>query len=361
MLAVLVPLGLAAPLHARSEGSLVGKSNRGFREMNKLLRYVACSSIAFIATGFGAIADPTYVTFSVGSSGTFAASINNRGEICGGYSNTMFEPHGFVRSSDGQITKFDAKAGDLTIPKVINNKGEVVGQGELSSPGQAYGFIRSADGTITTFSAPGAEGTYPVGINDRGWIAGSSYQSQGGGFGASFLRSPKGFFRETQPTRTNVYAAALNNSEVTTGAIQRGIGHYVAYIHDKHGPLTKFSVGKQPGPTSINDAGTIVGTAYNPDTNVGLSFVRTADGDIKRFSVPHAVSTIVYKINNKGIAVGTYRLTAQDMHGFIRKPDGTLTLFDVAGFGSASPEWINDKGVVVGLIPNTNMAFIRYP
>jgi len=328
--------------------------------MNKLLGYVVYSSIAFIATCFGANADPTYVTFSVGTEGTFAASINNRGEICGDYANTMFEPHGFVRSSEGQITKFDAKAGDLTIPQAINNKGEIVGQGEFSNPGQAYGFIRSSDGTITTFSAPGADGTYPVGINDRGWIAGS-YQNQEGGFGNAFLRSPKGSFLEKRQTRTYVSASALNNSEVTTGGIQKGIGHYVAYIHDKHGPLTKFSVGRQPGATSINDAGTVAGFAYNPNTNISLSFVRTADGTIKRFSVPNAVSTIAYKINNKGAVVGTYRLGGNDMHGFIREPDGTLTLFDVAGFGGASPSSINDKGVVVGLIPNTNLAFIRYP
>ncbi len=322
--------------------------------MNKLLRYAACSSIALMATGFGANADPTYVTFSVGTNATSAASINNLGEICGDYANTMFEPHGFVRSSDGQITKFDAKAGELTVPLAINNKGEIAGRGEST---QFYGFKRSADGTITTFSAPGADGTVLVGINDRGWTAGS-YQNLEGGFGNAFLLSPKGSFLETRQTKTYVSASALNNFEVTTGTIQKGIGHYVAFIRDKHGPLTKFSVGSQPGATSINDAGTVAGFAYNPDTNTTVSFVRTADGAIKRFSVPNAVSTVATKINNKGAVVGYY---GGVMHGFIREPDGTLTLFDVRGFGGAIPNWINDKGVVVGLVPNTNMAFIRYP
>ena len=79
--------------------------------------------------------------------------------------------HGFIRSTDGSFTIFDAPGAGTgnfqgTRAYAINPSGTITGF-FIDSANAAHGYVRSAQGVITVFDAPGAgtgpfpEGTFP--------------------------------------------------------------------------------------------------------------------------------------------------------------------------------------------------------
>jgi hypothetical protein len=135
----------------------------------------------FDAPGAGTSENNVYVQ------GTFALSINDNGVIAGYFVDSCDGYHGFVRAADGTITTLNAPgAGTCTSPLTgyqlgtkalsINDDGVITGY--YIDPNEVYhGFMVSSSGAITTFNAPGAgttedTGTYPTSINDNGVIVG---------------------------------------------------------------------------------------------------------------------------------------------------------------------------------------------
>lgn len=109
---------------------------------------------------------------------TYSSSINLLGTIAGLYYDQSNLEHGFVRSSNGSISTFDASSatGALTEVSNINLEGAITGYYTLTS-GVAYGYVRSPLGSITSFSASGAgtasgQGTFPVSNDLEGGITG---------------------------------------------------------------------------------------------------------------------------------------------------------------------------------------------
>jgi len=98
-----------------------------------------------------------------------ASGINNRGEITG--------PFGDIATADGYLlsgkrfTTFEAPGAQITIPRDINNRGQIVGFRLPSLTGEVSGFVRS-DGRFTVIQRPGAIVTALFGINNRGQIVG---------------------------------------------------------------------------------------------------------------------------------------------------------------------------------------------
>jgi hypothetical protein len=136
---------------------------------------------SFDASGAGTSENNVYVQ------GTFALSINDDGVITGYYVDASDGYHGFVRSADGTITTLDAPGAGMGTSSLtgyplgtkalsINDDGMIAGY--YIDPNEVYhGFMVSTSGTITTFNAPGAStteatGTFPTSINDNGVIVG---------------------------------------------------------------------------------------------------------------------------------------------------------------------------------------------
>jgi len=130
--------------------------------------------------------------------GTYVTSIDNSGNITGVFTDSKGVYHGFIRSSAGAITEFDAPgagtgASQGTISFAVN-AGVIAGFYNDSS-NQSHGFTRATTGTITTFDAPGfggsglLSGTISFAINSAGDIVGaytdSSYVIH------AYLRNPK--------------------------------------------------------------------------------------------------------------------------------------------------------------------------
>jgi len=304
-------------------------------------------------------ADPQYIIFSVtDSTTTLPVGINNNGDVTGVWFDSKNRSHGFLRSSDGTITTFDAKTRYGTFPSAINSSGTIVGG--LSDGFKSYAFIRSPDGQITIFKDPnGPTTTTASGINDAGWVSGW-YQEPQGKYGNAFLLSPDGLVTETRRTNAFVTATALNNNNVLTGSYQsqKSIKGFVLV---PGGAMKKFSVkgqSEQTLPRSINDAGTITGNLYAPNKDRSHGFVRTADGAIVVIDGPDATGTEAASINKDGTITGTYG-RATISHGFIRTADGTFTSFDFPGSTNTSPTAINDNGVITGRV--STAGFIRIP
>jgi len=128
-------------------------------------------SHGFLRTGgvFSAIDVP----FS-NSSDTDARGVNNAGDIVGQYA-TPGTAHGFVLSR-GAFTAIDVPGAAATLPRSINDEGQIVGfYVVLTGPGSiaVHGFLRSADGSsFKTLDFPGAVASGAAGINEPGEVVG---------------------------------------------------------------------------------------------------------------------------------------------------------------------------------------------
>src|SRR5208337_4462265 len=88
--------------------------------------------------------------------GTFlGGGINSEGYTSGYYVDANNGNHGFLRTPEGTIKKFDVPGATWTYGFTIDSKHAVGGQYSDSS-GVYHGFVRHPDGTFTKFNAPGA-------------------------------------------------------------------------------------------------------------------------------------------------------------------------------------------------------------
>lgn len=168
---------------------------------------------------------------SYSTSGTYAYSINNSGEIVGGYFTqfvsvslgTTVDFHGFM--TDGNISEsFDIPAAYNTLATGISDDGKIVGYyANLSIDVYAHGFLKNGE-VYTYFDIPGSANTYPVAINDAGQILFSSGLLEG-----------------------NTYTPF---SSFPTQIIDYGTGNYDILTYGS------------PVASDINDAGQIVGSIY---------------------------------------------------------------------------------------------------
>jgi hypothetical protein len=149
-----------------------------------------------VAHGFVRSPDGKITEFDVpgagteGGQGTYSVSINTEGAVTGQYVSSDNVTHGFVRGRDGRITEFDFLGAGTdgsqyqgTYAEAINDAGEVTGEYTDSNDVQ-HGFVRTPDGRITKFDAPDAgtaagsyEGTVPLTINAVGEVTGAYFDS----------------------------------------------------------------------------------------------------------------------------------------------------------------------------------------
>jgi hypothetical protein len=106
---------------------------------------------------------------------------NASGAIAGIYTDTNNVFHGFLRSPEGEFTKFDApNAGTASFQGTgcssdcavsLNDFGEITGN-YIDGNSTFHGFFRSPDGRIQTIDPPSTIGTFPDSINELGVVAG---------------------------------------------------------------------------------------------------------------------------------------------------------------------------------------------
>jgi hypothetical protein len=122
--------------------------------------------------------------------------LNQLGAIAGIYSDANSVNHGFLRSTDGNLTKFDAPGAGTSsgqgtgcpsdCPVSINDLGAITGS-YWDANFVSHGYLRSPEGKIVTVDPVGSIYTFPDGLNDLGSITG--YYIDASGVYHGFLRT----------------------------------------------------------------------------------------------------------------------------------------------------------------------------
>ena len=115
--------------------------------------------------------------------GTFGVGLTPNGGSEGVFVDVNGVLHGFVRSSQGTFTTYDAPgagtgAGQGTLPESNNTLAAITGQ-YIDASNVNHGFLRNQLGSFSVFDVPGAgtsagQGTIPLGNNNPGAIVGES-------------------------------------------------------------------------------------------------------------------------------------------------------------------------------------------
>src|SRR5215510_13884046 len=230
------------------------------------------------------------------------------------------------------ITTFDYPGtGNSTIPQKINERADSVGVYIASNPPHR-GFVRVVDVSVRApIVEPKTLGcTQALGINSSGTICGDY-------FGSDF----------------NIHGFFLTN-----------------------GTFTEYDVAGEPNTfvQGINDPGDFAGIFGDSFNGPFQAFV-SVGGTITSFSVPGAVSTVAFQLNNsKQLVVGYYVDSSGILHGYYRDANGALHFpIDPPGstltvlFGPNDRNWVvgryDSLGVTHGLffVPPNNFFTFDYP
>ncbi|MCE5293333.1 MAG: DUF3466 family protein [Chlamydiales bacterium] len=307
------------------------------------------------------IADPTFFTR--------VTDINDKGVIIG-YFDTGPEFQGFIRPPTGEVLPFIVPDYS-TVPLSINKSSMITGV--VTDINYVYhGFLRSSDGYITIFDAPGAgtsasQGTYAYSINQTGVITG--YVTDSSDVSSGFIRNRSQtitFSADNAGTNPGLgtFALDINASGTTVGYVKDNAGHTVGFMRNPNAQITEFWV---KGPASmqfitvasaINDQGIIVGY-YLDENNYSQGYIREKNGKIVKFSVPGAQSTGPAAINNSGTITGYYS-DGMNIYGFLRFSDGTYkTFIPPEASTGAYPTNINSSNAIVGSYVITDAPYSR--
>ena len=163
-----------------------------------------------------------------------------------------------------RVTQVDPGSGTAVTPIDINNRGQILGRTDfLQTPGEEAFLMRGTRVSVLQ-PLPGDFGTWPLALNDRGIVVG---QSSGTGTERSVRWEGDSVMEINVPADTlgsAAYAINNRNQVLVTVWYRAGGGDNFVWENGELVALHSFSP-ELPlaGGASINDCGTIVGTA-NP-------------------------------------------------------------------------------------------------
>lgn len=238
-----------------------------------------------------------------GSTSTSLWSVNDHGVMVG-----SDDAGGFI-DDHGKITIVNLPGSPSYVAGISNN-GLAVGSDGTTS------FFYQA-GILTPFTIAGEAQTLFRGISANGrYVAGVAYAANG---------SSEGFVLDTQTDRLSTIAPpaareftvvqGINDSGVAVGSLNHGAGSLL--FDSVSGISTYFSV--LDGLTNlrvraINDGGDLGGWAVDTDGKE-VGFVETAGAGVTTFAL--GSSTLIYGLNNAGLAVGSYQNDDGIDYGFV--------------------------------------------
>jgi parallel beta-helix repeat protein len=280
--------------------------SRGVTTLRPLALSLALSfAVAGLAIG------QTYTVIDYpGAANSYAATINNGGDILGSYNVLGGASRGFLLSA-GKFTQIDYPDAKSTNPKGMNAQGDIVGT-FTDAGGTMHGFLLSK-GKFTSLDYPGAA-VQPYAINATGDIVGM-IQFPGKPMQGFLLKggawTMNDYLLDVPSTTMNCYLG-INDAGVM-------VGHWTTRAAGSHGVV------------------------YTKGTATQLDF--GAGGD-----------TEAYAINSTGDIAGYYVDVSQAPHGFVRR-NGRFTPIDYPGSLHTMVYGINDSGQVAGHFQDANKAF----
>ena len=247
-------------------------------------------------------------------------------------------------SAFGYTTFDDPVATDATYAAGINNAGQIVGQFHDSTG--YHGYLYS-DGIFTTLDAPSAAAfTVATGINDAGQVVGMF--RDGGGAQHGFLYSAGVYTTLNDPLAPNdSIAYDINNVGQIVGNFSNGSGTH-GFLYSG-GIYTTLDDPLATGPTlayGINDAGQIAGTYYNGS---GLHGFLYSGGVYTTIDNPLAAGfSQALGINNAGQVSGTFVDGSGGVHGYLYSAGTYALVANPLAPNYTAAGGLNDAGQIVG-------------
>jgi YD repeat-containing protein len=176
------------------------------------------------------------------------------------------------------------------------------------------------------------------------------------------------------PGATRTEAWDITNRGDVIGYYSNADGRLHGFRLDKSGKYTKFddpAGDLEDDLTGGNDHGVTVGSLIRYDAAMGEAhgYLRDARGRLTTIDVPGALTTLGWRINNRGQVVGIYsdvdrQVPLRFLRGYIYE-NGRFTRVDAPGVSNTSLNDINDRGQSVGQAfdaadpRNTHYTFLR--
>ena len=263
---------------------------------------------------------PPSTWINLNAPGTYGAAIDGAGEVAGYYVDANGVAYGFLYRGPGQnlirderlvefttivVPDAGTQAGQGTFATNMNREGTIAGYYVDASYGY-HGFLRTRNGAITKFDVPDGIGNISLGwtqgISDTGAVAGTYFDNDGQTHG--FVRHPGGqsfsTFEYIDPDNnqdltpwsgqgTNIWG--INRTGTTVGGFIDANNIYHGLVRTAGGKITVFdapraAAGAHTVSEAINDDGAVVGF-YNDANGVHHGFLRSADGRFTYFDDPN--------------------------------------------------------------------------
>jgi hypothetical protein len=292
--------------------------------------------------------------------GTRAIGMNSKGTIVGTVTSNNWKTYGFLRQTNGKLTKVEYPGAQDTSVYGINDSGTIVGS--YSSPHDQV-FLRTADGKFTSFVPSNTQ-----------FLEGSAFIDNLGNVAGTILTNYDFFecYVRMSDGKITLFTGPLGFDCVTTGIVNGTVtgyygaptGYYAGYLRAPDGTFTVFMTNVQVVDVHLNKGGTAAGSFPLPSGSME-GFLRTTDGVLDFFTVPGSVPLNVSGINDSGAVAGNWATDPEfnsGAHGFQRFADGTIGTFDAPGAGTAQfqgtfPSAINNAGAIAGtVVDSSNVA-----
>ena len=293
--------------------------------------------------------------------GTSANGMNSKGTIVGTVTSPSRKIYGFIRQTNGNITKVVYPGAQYTSVYGINDSGTIVGS---FSGRHDQLFLRTADGKFTSFVPSNTQFLEGYAfIDNLGNVAGTIVTTSD--FFQCYVRTSDGRITLfTGPLGFECEVSGIDNGTVT--GFYGAPSGYAGFLRAPDGTFTVLLANVQVAGVYLNKSGIAAG-AFNIPGGGGSTdgFLRAADGVFDFFTVPGSVPMNVRGINDIGALAGFWATDPEytsGAHGFQRFADGTISTFDAPGAGTAQfqgtfPSAINNAGAIAGtVVDSSNVA-----
>jgi uncharacterized membrane protein len=275
--------------------------------LSKILLGVAVLALPVVSQAQAATLVP--VTPPAGAVQTIVFGINQHNVIAGAWIDANDVAHGFFGPLNGTYTSFDYGGTSTgTLPRALDDDGNIVGFAEDPSFTIGLEFLRQADGTLLPIQKGGTtlDGV-AQGIIKKGETSTGDYIDPATGNRTGYLATD-GLYRSD---------VSLNLNELTTN------------------------------PRSLNHFGTLAGFYVETDDVTTHGFI-LKKGVVQVIDADDSGTTVLEGINKKELAAGQVSDSSGNPHAFVYdNATGVFTTINVNDGSSEQQAWgINDRGQV---------------